>query len=147
MTAALSTRFASGVYRAGGRRAFDVLAIAPYARTAAGVLSQARAARRLMVRHRGRAGKLWIVSFGWSDRGPRSKFRAGRKGQAANIRKVLGLLARNRRALALRGVVYVAWRDRASSGPPWTRYAGLLDSRRRQKPAFRAFRSGVGAFR
>jgi hypothetical protein len=143
VTAALSRSFASAVYRAGGKSAFDVLAIAPYARTPAGVLSQARAARRLMVRHRDRAAKLWIVSFGWSDRGPRSQFRAGSKGQAAKVRQALRLFARNRRALALRGVIYVAWRDKASSGPAWTRFAGLLDTRRREKPAFRAFRAGV----
>jgi hypothetical protein len=59
----------------------------------------------------------------------------------------MGLLGRNRRRLALRGVVYVAWKDKASSGPAWTRYAGLLDSRRREKPAFAQFKAGLSAFR
>jgi hypothetical protein len=153
VTAALSNRrgknsplrFISRMYRAGGRRAFDVLGFAPYARTASGVLRQTRAARRLMLRRRHRSGTLWVVSFGWADRGRAGRFRAGRKGQAAKIRKTLRGFARHRRRLALRGVVYVAWRDKATIGPAWTRYAGLLNSRRRQKPAFRAFRAGVRA--
>ncbi len=140
-------RFISSMYRAGGKRAFDVLGLAPYSRSASGVLRQARAARRLMVRRGQRRGKLWIVSFGWADRGPRSSFRVGRKGQATRIRATLGLLARNKSKLALRGVVYAAWRDKASSGPRWTRYAGLLDSRRREKPAFAQFKAGLSAFR
>lgn len=136
-------RFLSAVYRAGGRAGFDVLGLAPYRRSAKGVLRDVGAARRLMLRRGHRRAKIWITSFGWAADGRRSSLRVGRQGQATRIRQALRLFALRRKHYALRGVVYVAWRDRRGGG--WTRRAGLLDSRGREKPAFRAFKGAVRA--
>ena len=86
-------RFAEGLYRAGAARSFDVLAIHPYARDAAGVVAAVAAARRLMDRH-GDRSPIWVTEIGWASSGPSSDFTVGARGQAERVRATL---------LALRG--------------------------------------------
>ena len=141
-----SLRFLSSLYRAGGRRSFDVVAVTPFARTAKGVVRRVRAVRRLMIRRHHRGGRVWIAGFGWSDRahGP---FSAGKRGQAKRISQTLKLLGRSRRGLGLRGITYVVWQDRTTASPRWARYAGLLSSRGRHKRAYAAFSKGLRTLR
>ena len=140
-------RYLARLYRARGRRYFSVIAIAPSARNTTRLLRRARALRRVMLRRRDRRGKVWITALGWSDRGARSSLRVGRKGQAKRVSRVLRLLVRDRRRLALRGVAYVAWRDRRAHKRSWVNNAGLLNRRGRRKPAYSAFGRGVRPFR
>lgn len=136
-------RFVAGIYKAGGKSAFDTLAVHPYARGAHGVVLAARLARRLMNSHGDRRGRMWITEFGWATSGPRSVFRVSRKGQAKRIRAALLGLARRRSSLRLRGVVYHKWRD--TRHPPkhgdfFGNHTGLLKASGRRKPGYFAFR-------
>jgi hypothetical protein len=146
VAAPTSLRFLSSLYRAGGRRSFDVVAVTPFARTAKGVLRRVRAVRRLMVRRHHRGGRVWIAGFGWSDRA-HGQFSAGKRGQAKRISQTLKLLGRSRRSLKLRGITYVVWQDRTTASPRWARYAGLLSARGRQKAAYTAFSKGLRTLR
>jgi hypothetical protein len=138
-------RFLARLYRVGARRSFDVVGLAPFAGTTGAMIKRARAFRRVMLRYRDRRKTIWITAFGWTDKG--KKLRTGRKAQAAKVKKGLLLLARNRSRLALRGVVYVTWRDRRGRGQGWLRRAGLVNLRDKPKPAFRAFGRGILRFR
>jgi polysaccharide biosynthesis protein PslG len=135
--------FVAGLYRAHGRRAFDTLAVHPYARGYRGAIGAAKLARRLMNRYHDRRARIWVTELGWASGGPKSSFRAGEQGQATRIRDALLGLAARRRRLHLRGVVYHKWRDtRLHEGVHdfWGLHTGLLRAGGGRKPAFRAFR-------
>jgi hypothetical protein len=134
-------RYVDGLYRAGGRSAFDVLAIHAYARDASGVLAAVRGARRLMDAHGDRRA-LWVTEMGWASDGPRSAFTAGPRGQARRLYAAVVGLARQRRRLRLHGVVYSTWTDGAiyrAGTDFWGLHTGLLTIRGTPKPAFYAF--------
>ena len=136
-------RYVAGMYRAGGRAAFDSLAVHPYARTHRGAVGAARLARRLMNRRGDRRAGIWITEVGWASGGPPSSFRAGAKGQARRVGLALRALGRARSPLRLRGVVYYKWRDtrlRPGIHDFWGHHTGLLTAGGRRKPAYFAFR-------
>jgi hypothetical protein len=142
-------RFVRGMYRAGGRSAFDTLAINPYASRAGGVVAIVRSMRRLMNSHGDRRGNLWVTEFGWSTGGPRSPFRTTEAGQAARVASALAALHRSRQALRLRGAVYYNWRDGRPYPPRFQDFfglhTGLNDAGGRPKPALRAFAEAAGS--
>ena len=136
-------RFVAGIYRAGGKSAFDTLGLHAYARGSGGTIQAARLARKIMNRHHDRRGKVWVTEVGWSSGGPASTFRAGRKGQAKRVRGLLLGLAKRRRSLGLRGVIYYKWRDtRLHHGDHdyFGLHTGLLSAGGKAKPAFYTFR-------
>jgi len=144
-------RFIRGMYRAGGRRAFDTLAVNAYARDSREVDRRLRAVRRSMNARRDRRARIWVTELGWCDRGVKSRFCVGAKGQANRIRSSLRLIAKRRRSLRLRGVVYYSWRD-GRPYPPlyqqfWGLHSGLLTTSGARKPAFAAFARGARALR
>jgi polysaccharide biosynthesis protein PslG len=143
-------RFVGRLYRAGGKRAFDTLAVHPYARGASGTIGAAKLARRLMKRYGDGRARIRITEVGWSSGGPRSSFRAGSRGQASRIRRTLLGLAARRKRLRLRGVVYYKWRDtRLHSGIRdfWGLHTGLLRAGGSRKPAYHAFRRAARRLR
>ena len=134
-------RYVDGLYRAGGRSAFDVLAIHAYARDAGGVLAAVRSARRLMDAH-GDHRPIWVTEVGWASAGPPSAFTIGAQAQARQVYAALTRLARRRTALNLRGVVYSTWTDGGvyrGGTDFWGLHTGLLTVRGAPKPAFYAF--------
>lgn len=136
-------RFVTGIYRAGGRSAFDTLGLHAYSSTARGTLGAARLARGLMNRHHDRRGALWITEVGWASGGPRSAFRVGRKGQAQRVRGALLGLAARRRSLRLRGVVYYKWRDSRRLRDErdfFGLHTGLVSTSGQPKPAYHTFK-------
>ena len=136
-------RFVNAMYRAGAKGTFDTLAVHPYARSERGVIGAVRLARRLTRRHRDGRRPIWVTEVGWSTGGPRSPFRAGMRGQAKRIRATLRGLARRRKRLRVRGVVYYNWRDYPFEVPRskdfFGLHTGLLRPNGRKKPGYFAF--------
>ena len=136
-------RYAEGLYRAGAQRSFDVLAIHPYARDAAGVLAAVAQARALMDRH-GDHRPIWVTEVGWASAGPPSDFTVGPAGQADRVRETLLALAADRDQLGLRGIVYFGLRDSArypGGHDFWGLHTGLVTLDGRRKPAYAAFQN------
>ena len=134
-------RFVREMYRAGAAAAFDVLAIHPYARDAAGAVRAVRRTRRLMD-ETGDRSPLWVTELGWASGGPPSDFTVGERGQAERIGATLVALAELRGSVRLRGVVYFAWKDAPvypGGSDFWGLHTGLLPIAGRPKPAFEAF--------
>jgi hypothetical protein len=134
-------RYVEGLYRAGAAGAFDVLAIHPYARDAAGVIAAVGQARRIMDRH-GDHSPIWVTEVGWASGGPPSDFTVGARGQADRVRAMLLALGEQRRRLNLRGVVYFGLRDSpvyAGGRDFWGLHTGLLSTAGAPKPAFATF--------
>lgn len=144
-------RYLTALYRAGARSAFDTLGINTYARSERDLERTLRSVRRIMDRFRDRRARIWITEIGWSDRGPRSPFRAGLRGQGTRITRSFAVIARLRRTLRLRGVVYYSWRDSPPYAPHfrdfWGLHTGLLNREGEPKPAFYSFRRAVGRLR
>jgi hypothetical protein len=140
-------RFISRLYRANGKRYFDTLAINGYATNNAGLSELLHRVRRNMNRHRDRRARLWITEIGWGDAGPVHRFNVGPTGQATRIWNSFRLLAKLRRKMRLRGVVYYSWRDHAPYPPKyndmWGLHTGLLDVNGNPKPAYYAFGQAV----
>jgi polysaccharide biosynthesis protein PslG len=144
-------RYVKRLYRAGGRRWFDTLAINSYARNRRELGQLLRSVRRLMNRRRDRRARIWVTEIGWGDRGPAHRFIVGPEGQAARIRSAVRYLSRNRRRLRLRGFVYYTWRDDRPYPPlyndMWGLHTGLLTVDGARKPAFQAFSDAVARLR
>jgi hypothetical protein len=141
------TRFLTQMYRAKAKRYFDTLAINSYARNHRDLGRLLRRVRRIMRRFRDRRARLWISEIGWGDRGPRSRFIVGARGQASRISRSISFIRRNRRRLRLRGFVYYSWKDSPRypglTRDLWGLHTGLLTLGGAQKPAYSAFRRAV----
>jgi hypothetical protein len=89
---------------------------------------------------------MWVTELGWSDVGPGSPFRAGKKGQAKRVGQAIAALKRSATSLNLRGFFYFAWRDGAvyhGGHDFWGLHTGLLRKNGSRKPAFAAFKKAV----
>lgn len=120
-------RFLSGMYRAGARGSFTALGVHPYGPTANSVVAQLDRARKVMRRHRDRAG-IRVTEIGWATGGPSVRRRVSERAQAKLTRTTLTRLLRLRRSFRLRGVCLFNWRDAPRSpgnGDHWGLHAGL----------------------
>ena len=133
--------FLQGMYRAGGKGSFDVLALHPYAPGSDLVTAQlGRAVREL--RRNGDSARTLVTELGWATGGPsRRALVVSEAGQSALIRRTITRLARYRAQLRLDGVFYFNWRD-VSAAPGsrdhWGLHTGLLREDGSPKPAMQA---------
>lgn len=144
-------RYIRQMYRAGGKKAFDTMAINSYAKNRAELRTLLGTIRRIMNRSGDKRAPIWITELGWGDAGPAHRFIVGSAGQAKRISSSFTEILRQRKRLRLRGVVYYTWRD-AAPYPPlyrdlWGLHTGLLDASANPKPAYYAFRDAVARFR
>jgi hypothetical protein len=135
------------LYRAGGAKGFDVLAVNPYATTTRQLLGKLKKVRKIMAKHHDSASQIWVTEMGWSDRGPPSSFRVGASGQASRIRTAIPALAKAQASLKLRGFIYYSWHDgKKYAGLRrdfWGLHTGLLRINGTEKPAYQAFQQAV----
>jgi hypothetical protein len=140
-----SWRFLRKLYGVKGvRRAFDTVAVHPYAPTLRGVRQQMRLIRNVMRRNGHRRAKVRVTELGWGAARGGHPQNVGPKGQRRMLRRSFRLLARQRgpRRWNIRGVNWYSWHDGgaecgfcASSGL----FSGPLGDRK-PRPAWRAFR-------
>ena len=136
----------NAVYKAGGRRLFDVVAIHPYTRTPEGVLEIVRRTRAVMRRNGDARKPILLTEFSWSSRKGHARrlatWEVTRDQQARNLVRAYGLFAANRRRLGIEGAYWYSWltNDRT---PFWSYWSGLrrLQTARRivSKPALAAY--------
>jgi hypothetical protein len=143
--------YVRSMLRARGGRSFNTLAANPYGKNSSQVIGKLQRLRTILNRAHDRAAHMWITEFGWSDVGPASAFRAGRAGQARQIRRTIPALVKRRAHFKLRGLVYYSWRDGAPYAPQfrdfWGLHTGLLRRNGSAKPALAAFRSTIARYR
>lgn len=137
--------FLQRMYRVPGvRRAFDVVALHPYAPYVRWVKLQIHFVRRVMARAGDRATPLQLTEIGVASDGAfPNPFDKGSKGQAAFLRKVFRLALRNRARWRLSGVDWFTWRDAEAADPHcvFCEYGGLFDAGGTAKPAWWALRA------
>jgi hypothetical protein len=137
------------IYRAGGRRWFDVAAVHPYTSTVGGVVQIVQRNRATMTRYHDARKPLVVGELSWSSGRGRVKESQGfltttEAGQAAKVRAALPALAAVRGRYRISQVFWFDWLSPPLGSPNAFDYSGL---RRRQddgsmvdKPALAAFR-------
>ena len=144
-------RYIKQMYRAGGKRYFDTLAVNSYARDAKDLGRLLESVRKTMDGARDRRARIWITELGWCDKGPRHRFCVGSAKQARLTRTSIALIRRNRVRLKLRGFVYFAWRDAPPYAPSytdaWGLHTGLVELHGIPKPSLLEFIKAVRLFR
>lgn len=147
--------FLRRLYRVPGfRSSFAGVAIHPYAPRPIEALRVTSKVRRVMNAHGNAKKQIWITELGWATGGSdwaSSQYRATPAAQARRLARSIRLLAANRRALGLRGVIWFSWRDFVIDGN-WPNYMGLFTTTGQPKPAWSALLSltrghGLGPIR
>ena len=131
------------LYRVKGiRKAFDGVAVHPYARNVALVKKQTILTIQRIRRAHDRNVDLWVTEIGWASEGPNgNRLVVGPKGQAKRLRGTYKLFLKKRRAWNVKNVSWYAWRDHQSSAIcAWCAYSGLIAEGGANKPAFNAFK-------
>jgi hypothetical protein len=140
------------IYGAGGRRAFDVVALHPYTGKPRNVVKLVRFSRRVMARYGDRRKPVWVTELSW----PAAKgktvttggFETDDKGQARRLRKGLLLLAAARRKLRIGRVYWYTWLSaEGGSSFGWSGLRRLRDGRIVSAPALKAFRRTAARLR
>lgn len=136
--------FLQRMYRVRGiRRAFDVVALHPYAPYVRWVRTEIRFVREVMVEAGDGAAPLQLTEIGVASDGAfPSAFDKGLKGQAAFLRRVLRLVLANRARWRIAGVDWFTWRDAQVADPHcvFCQYGGLFGADGTPKPAWYALR-------
>ena len=137
------------LYKLGARKLFDVVAIHPYTKDPAGVITILQKNRQVMdaagdTRKPIIADEVsWPSSLGKTSHNVGLDFAVTEAGQARNIGKLLPLLGNNRRSLNLLGFYYYTWAGAERRNALAFDFAGLLRFHSGTfvtKPAYNVFR-------
>jgi hypothetical protein len=101
------------VYRAGGRGAFDVVALHPYTGKPKNVVKLVRLARKEMRKYGDRRKPVWLTELSWPASQGKTRGAPGfvttERGQASRLKKALRMLAAARKKLRIQRVVWYTW--------------------------------------
>lgn len=138
----------------GARSAFDVVAVHPYTKDPKGVLTILGYVRQVMNRNGDQRKPIiadeisWPSSVGKTGHDTGYDFATTESGQAANIKRVIPMLAANRKRLNLLGFYYYDWAGLERPNELAFDFSGLFrvqDGQFVAKPAYDAFRQGAAA--
>lgn len=134
------------IYKAGGRRYFDIAAVHPFTMLVKNVIKIVELSREVMTKNSDRKKPLLVTETSWpSSRGKTSTqygFEVSEKQQAARVRDVLPALARARGRLGIKRIYWFTWMG-VERGDYLFDYAGLRrleGDRVESKPALAAYR-------
>ena len=137
------------LYEAGGRRAFDAVALHPYTGRPRNVIRLIELARREMRRHGDGRKPVWLTELSWPASQGKTTGAPGfvttEKGQAARLKLALRLLARERRRLRIERVVWYTWlsREGSLSSFNWSGLRRVRGERLVTAWSFRVFRAAA----
>jgi hypothetical protein len=137
------------IYKAGGRRFFDAVALHPYTGKPRNVIKLVEFARREMRHFHDGRKPVWITELSWPAAKGKTKnttgFETTDKGQAARLKEGVKRLARARKRLRIKRVFWYTWLSREGS-PNSFDYSGLRrlrDGDELSAPALAAFRAAA----
>jgi hypothetical protein len=107
------------IYKAGGRGAFDVVALHPYTGRPRNVIRLIEFARREMRRYHDGSRPVWLTELSWPAAQGKTKgppgFVTTERGQASRLKLALKLLVKARKRLKIERVVWYTWLSREGS--------------------------------
>jgi hypothetical protein len=134
------------IYEAGGRGAFDAVALHPYTGSARNILRLVRLARTETRRfHDGRV-PIWLTEISWAASKGKVKGLPGLvtddRGQAGRLRKAVKQIAAARKRYGIGRVIWYTWLSQEGSRNPfdWSGLRRLRGGRLVSAPALAAFR-------
>jgi hypothetical protein len=137
------------IYRAGGRRYFDAVALHPFTGKPRNVVRLVEFARREMRRYHDGRKPVWVTELSWPAAKGKTRntegFETTDAGQARRLREALRRLAAARRRLRIGRVYWYTWLSREGS-PNSFDYSGLRRVRAGRvisAPALGAFRGAA----
>jgi hypothetical protein len=137
------------VYKAGGRRYFDAVALHPYTGKPRNVVKLVELARKEMRHFKDGRKPVWITELSWPAAKGKTKnttgFETTDKGQAKRLKEGVKRLAAARKRLRIQKVFWYTWLSREGS-PNSFDYSGLRRIRgdaEISSPALRAFRAAA----
>ena len=137
------------VYKAGGRRAFDAVALHPYTGKPRNVIKLIEFARREMRKYGDKRKPVWLTELSWpASKGKTSGapgFVTTENGQASRLKQALKLLAGARKRLRIERVVWYTWISREGSQNSFD-WSGLRRVRGDQvvtAPSFSVYRAAA----
>ncbi len=126
---------------AGFRKAFDALALHPYAVNAQAIFDALTKVRSIMDSHGDKAKPIWITETGWASN-KSGYFSAGSpQRQAKMLTGLYNGLIKRRKASKIGLVAWFAWRDRdlqPGEKDGWVTHTGLFQVNGSPKPAWNA---------
>jgi hypothetical protein len=134
--------FLTEIYRDGGAKLFDAVAVHPYAATPQIALDRVTETRRLMDRFGDDETPIWITEVGWASTGRPPGLVVGEQGQADYVKRTFELAQEDRERLKIAGVVWFSLHD--TPGPIWVGHCGLFTVDGSPKPAWDAFAEAAG---
>jgi hypothetical protein len=139
------------LYRHGGAKNFDGVALHPYAPTVKGLSFQIKRIRQVMKTHHDSSTPIYITEIGWGSGKPRhgggrgNAFIVGTKGQKTKLKQSFGYLTGHRSSLNIGGIFWFSWKDPSNGSPDLCSFcltSGLCKSNgKTAKPALGAFKS------
>jgi hypothetical protein len=144
-------QYLSDLYKVPGvKKAFDAVAVHPYAENTRGVEGELSRIRAVMRNNGDSRTSVWISELGWATGGNNPYFSHTPAQQAALLTSTFRYVARHRKSFHVSRLVWFSWRDRtrADSQPlGWEYFCGLFDASNNPKPAWPAFRRFTRATR
>ena len=128
----------------GAKRAFDALAVHPYAHRPADALRTVRRVRRLTRRHHDASTPIWVTELGWASSGTLSRYTTSPEGQAANLQASFSSLQANAARLGIAGVLWYSLVDGSATNAYWLNRTGLFEPNGTPKPSWFSFVSFTG---
>jgi hypothetical protein len=120
------------------KRAFDALAVHPYATSPGEALKLVKSVRKVTKKHGDGRAPIWVTELGWASSGTPSRYTVSPEAQAANLEAGFRTLAANAERFGIQGVTWYSFRD-ASPGGYWLNRTGLLELNGTPKPSWSTF--------
>jgi hypothetical protein len=125
----LSWQAIEKIYKAGGRKYFDVVADHPFTLKVNGVRTILEKIRKVMAKYHDRSKQLWVTELCWTSAKGKTSVHYGndqtQSGQAKNLAAAYRMLAKYRSKLHIGRVYWFTWLSRDQSSDYPFDYAGL----------------------
>jgi hypothetical protein len=136
------------IYKAGGRKLFDIAAFHPFTHDVSGVKTILERDRAVMKKHHDSRKQLWVTELSWTSSKGRTNVLFGNeeteKGQAKKLTGAYTMLAKLRRKMRIGRVYWYTWLSRDMQDDYPFDWAGLSRITSggdvRSKPALTAYR-------
>jgi hypothetical protein len=136
------------IYKAGGRKLFDIAAFHPFTHDVGGVKTILERDRKVMAKHHDSRKQLWVTELSWTSSKGKTNVIYGNeeteKGQAKNLSAAYTMLAKLRGKLRIGRVYWYTWLSRDMQDDYPFDWAGLSRVTSggdiRDKPALAAYR-------
>jgi exo-beta-1,3-glucanase (GH17 family) len=139
------TTYLASMYRANGRKKFDLISVHPYAKDTGSAKSILKSVRSVMSKYGDSSKRIAVTELGWASSGPKSSpYVMTKSGQASRLGSCLKMLTGSTgTAYRVMGIIVFSFQDRSLRPGEldwWGPHTGLFDVTGKPKPAWAQFK-------